>query len=154
MTQYYLAYNARCPTCVQLAGIIHDAIGNKLIPIGLDSDLAKQLLDQAYPNGWAFAPHLISVKADRVRAWTGFQLMIQLGCLLGYRQTRRVLTVARQLRVPIVAPSFMMIALLSMLTAGRVGSRWTSSVMKCDPCANPGCGQCVACVNPCGLYCC
>lgn len=136
MTQLYLAHNAQCPACVQLAGTIQHITGNNVTPVSLDSEQAKDLLTQAYPAGWKFAPYLIIVRAGRVHALAVPEAVLS---VLASRRRRLILG-----------------GMISALVATLLGLRQPSKAVAaplCDPCSVPGCGPCRGGYNPCGLAC-
>lgn len=81
--EHYLVFDAHCPTCSCLAQTIETSVGGKLKGISIHSEQAQELLNQALPKGWSFAPYLISCYENRVRAWTGYQAVIRIGLLMG-----------------------------------------------------------------------
>lgn len=95
----YLVFDSSCSVCNALAATFQEAVGTKLEAISIYGDRARTLLDRAFPGGWAHAPYLILVDENRVRAWTGLRLAVQLGMLIGPRKAWRVFAIARRSKV-------------------------------------------------------
>lgn len=92
----YLVYDSGCSVCAGLADAAREAAGGRLEAISIRGDLATDLLDRAYPDGWAFAPYLVAVDGDRVRAWTGVASALRLARLVGPLAARRIWSAARR----------------------------------------------------------
>jgi hypothetical protein len=84
--QRYLLFDAQCSVCRELAAVIQDQAMGKLQALSLCSPQARDMLAQAFPNGWAQAPYLVTVKGERVQAWKGIGLALRLAWLLGTRK--------------------------------------------------------------------
>lgn len=153
----YLVFNPGCAACSRLAETVQGAAGAKLQTISIQDEQAKTLLDQAYPQGWEFAPYLITVDGGRVHAWTGVGAAVRLGLLMGPRQALRVWSLARRSGVPLPPGSkpprafaasrreFLKVGAALAAALGWVGARGVTSAFACDPsdCGPyPGCGIC------------
>ena len=101
--QHFLVFDSGCSLCSELAQQIQDATGDKLQLVSIHSDTANELLGQAYPNGWKYAPYVVAVDQQQVRAWTGFGAALRLGWLMGPRKAWSVYKLACQagVRVPL-----------------------------------------------------
>lgn len=89
-TTNYLLFNSECSTCARLAECVEEAADGRLRALSLLDEHAHWLLDRAYPAGWGFAPYLVAVDGDRVRAWTGRSGAVRIARLLGPRRARRL----------------------------------------------------------------
>jgi len=99
----YLLFDAGCSICNQLARAIEEAAGGKLEAVSLREQRAMKWLDQVYPAGWEHQPYLVTVEGERVQAYAGTGMALQLGWLLGPRQGWRVWSLAR--RYGVVLPA-------------------------------------------------
>lgn len=88
----YLVYDPGCSVCNNIAATIQEAVGDKLQAVSIRDPWTMSLLDRAFPRGWKFAPYLMTIDQDGVRAWTGVGLAMRLGLLLGPRKAFRVLS--------------------------------------------------------------
>lgn len=88
--QKYLLYDSGCSTCSHLADVVHGAVGDSLKLLSLRTPKAKGLLDEAFPNGWRFAPYVMTVDGGNVRASTGIRATMQLGLWMGPVNAMRV----------------------------------------------------------------
>ena len=93
---HYLVFDSRCPHCSHLAETIESATSGQLEAISIHDAKAIALLDQAYPQGWKFAPYLITVSQDKVDAKTGIGAALRLGWLLGPRKGWQIWSLAQQ----------------------------------------------------------
>lgn len=73
--------------------------------LGLQQAEAKAMLDRAYPNGWEHAPYLVTVSQDRIQAWKGWRLALQLAWLLGPRKAWKVWTLVSGSRPAVASNS-------------------------------------------------
>jgi predicted DCC family thiol-disulfide oxidoreductase YuxK len=96
--QRYLLFDARCSVCRQIAQSIEGAAAGKLEALSLHDTKAKALLDRAFPEGWDFAPYLVTTDQQEIRAWTGVQAALRLGWLMGPIKAIRVWRLARRSR--------------------------------------------------------
>lgn len=144
MSAQYLVYDAECTTCVWIAKGIQQVAGSKLALLDLNSAQARELLDQALPQGWDFAPHVVEVDGNRVRAWTEGGMSVQLARTLGVWRALRAWSKVR--------------AVLGAKGALLLSVRNPATAFACDPCVYAWCGRCQPppgdCRNPCGLPCC
>ncbi len=92
----YLIFNASCSACNSLAITLERAAAGKLNVIDIESEQAKGILSQAFPEGWEYSPYLITVKGDRVSASSGNKMVLQLGTLLGPQKAWKIYNQARQ----------------------------------------------------------
>jgi hypothetical protein len=88
--QKYLLYDSGCSTCSHLADVVHEAVGDSLALLSLRTPEAKGLLDEALPNGWRYAPYVVTVDGGSVRASTGLPATLQLGLWMGPVKAMRV----------------------------------------------------------------
>lgn len=94
MTEWILAFDAGCGKCNEVIDGITDIAGERLTVAGLGEDRIRALRHQALGDHAPFAPTLLAVDTDRVRAWAGPRMSVRLSLLLG---PRRSLAVARAL---------------------------------------------------------
>lgn len=153
----YLIYDSGCSVCTQLAQAVGDAAGGKIRAISIRDDRARELLDRAYPNGWAFAPYLVAVDGDRVRAWTGAASALRLARMVGPLNAWSIWRVARRNGVylpptgigrqssGVSRRGFLKLSAGITGAVAVVGAN-SSSLYACTPCEPlpyPGCGlQC------------
>jgi hypothetical protein len=94
VTEWILAFDAGCGRCNEVIDGIINVAGERLSVAGLGEDRIRALRQQALGEHPPFAPTLLAVDADRVRAWTGPRLTARLSLLLGLK---RSVAVARSL---------------------------------------------------------
>lgn len=92
----YLLYDSGCSSCGHLAETVREAVGDSIDLLGLRTAEAKELLDTALPQGWRFAPYVVTVDEQGVHARTGFLASMQLGLWMGPRRAMRVWKVVTQ----------------------------------------------------------
>lgn len=92
----YLLYDSGCSSCGHLAETVRDAVGDSIDLLSLRTAEAKELLDTALPNGWRFAPYVVTVDEQGVHARTGVLASLQLGLWMGPLKAMRVWKVITQ----------------------------------------------------------
>jgi hypothetical protein len=92
----YLLYDSGCSSCGHLAETVREAVGESIDLLSLRTAEAKELLDTALPNGWRFAPYVVTVDEQGVHARTGVLASMQLGLWMGPRKAMRVWKVITQ----------------------------------------------------------
>lgn len=129
---------------LRTAQAIQQVSDGKLTILSIHNAVARQLLDKALPQGWDFAPYLVEVSGESVRAWTGFAMSVQFVHNLGIR---RGVLAWNQVRMVLGTKDALLLSVRNPATA-----------FACDPCVYNWCGPCrdcqgTACYNTCGLRC-
>ncbi|MFH8349683.1 bacteriocin fulvocin C-related protein [Streptomyces sp. NPDC018045] len=83
MTEWLLAFDAGCGVCGDAAARIGGLAHHRLTMVGLGEEPVRALRRRALGDDPPFAPTLLAVDGDRVRAWTGPALSVRLCRLLG-----------------------------------------------------------------------
>lgn len=84
----YLLFDANCAKCTHIADFVYKISDKGIITLSIHSKEAIALLDQAYPNGWQYAPYLVQVDhQNNIRAKTGARATLQLSKQLGLRKS-------------------------------------------------------------------
>ncbi|MEV5593832.1 bacteriocin fulvocin C-related protein [Streptomyces sp. NPDC052496] len=83
MTEWLLAFDAGCGVCGEAAGRIGGVVDDRLTLVGLGEERVRALRRTALGGEPPFAPTLLAVDGERVRAWTGPALSARLCRLLG-----------------------------------------------------------------------
>jgi uncharacterized membrane protein len=83
MAEWLLAFDAGCKSCSDVIGRIRAQVGDRLAVAALGEPRIRELRCRALGERPPFAPTLIVVDGDRVRAWTGPRLSARLAWLLG-----------------------------------------------------------------------
>jgi hypothetical protein len=83
MAEWLLAFDAGCKACSDVIGRIRAQVGDRLAVAALGEPRIRELRCRALGERPPFAPTLIMVDGDRVRAWTGPRLSARLARLLG-----------------------------------------------------------------------
>lgn len=86
-----LGFDGGCMTCSSLAKRIEEQVGGKLEVLSLRDHRVEQWRRTALGEDAPWAPTLVEVKGLRVRAWTGWQMAVQIGRFLGPVATWRVM---------------------------------------------------------------
>ncbi len=86
-----LGFDAGCMTCSDMAGRVEAAIGDGLEVRDLRDPQITGWIERALGREARWAPTLIEVSGDKIRAWTGPHMAIALGRKLGIRNTWRVM---------------------------------------------------------------
>lgn len=81
MPKWMLAFDAGCGACSDVIDRIGAAVDGRLTVVGLGE--VRELREIALGDDPVFAPTLLRVDGDRVRAWTGPSLSLRLALLLG-----------------------------------------------------------------------
>ncbi|UVS79640.1 bacteriocin fulvocin C-related protein [Actinokineospora sp. UTMC 2448] len=89
--RWILAFDASCGKCRELSDVVRRACEGKLEVLALtDPDVVRWRTEALGPNP-RWAPTLLRVRGERVRAWTGPAMALPLVRWLGVRSTVRVL---------------------------------------------------------------
>lgn len=153
--QKYLLYDSGCSTCSHLADMVHEAVGDTLALLSLRTPEAKSLLDEALPNGWRYAPYVVTVDGDSVRARTGVTATMQLGLWMGPVKAMRVWNEVNARFTP-KRRNFLQAAVastLAVLIMGRTVGKTIATTNGCGSCSHSskcrqhiytgcGCGTC------------
>lgn len=91
MTEWLLAFDTGCRTCNDVIGRVEEQVRERLALAGLAEPRIAELRRRALGDRPRFAPTLIAVDGDRVRAWTGPRLSARLALLLGPARSVAVL---------------------------------------------------------------
>lgn len=91
MTEWLLAFDTGCRTCSDVVGRVKEQVEDRLTLAGLTEPRITELRRRALGEHPRFAPTLIAVDGDRVRAWTGPRLSARLARLLGPARSVAVL---------------------------------------------------------------
>jgi hypothetical protein len=91
MTEWLLAFDPGCRTCGDVIGRVKEQVEERLTLAGLAEPRIAELRRRALGERPRFAPTLIAVDGDRVRAWTGPRLSVRLARLLGPARSVAVL---------------------------------------------------------------
>ncbi|MGI5212013.1 bacteriocin fulvocin C-related protein [Plantactinospora sp. CA-290183] len=83
MSEWLLAFDAGCGSCSDVIDRIGAVVSDRLTVVGLGEERVRTLRRQALGDNPPFAPTLLKVDGDRVRAWTGLGLSMRLARLLG-----------------------------------------------------------------------
>lgn len=90
MVNWILAFDAECSTCSDAAERVRIATGDRLTVAGLEEESIRRTRRLALGENPPWAPTLLAVDGDRVRAWTGARLSVRLAWLLGPARSVRV----------------------------------------------------------------
>ncbi|MGW1427852.1 bacteriocin fulvocin C-related protein [Streptomyces sp. NPDC002431] len=99
MTEWILAFDADCPFCEEVVKQVRASVDDTLTPAGLTEPRVRELRARAMGERAEWAPTLLAVDGDRVRAWTGTALSVRLARLLGPADSLRVVRALRGLDV-------------------------------------------------------
>ena len=86
-----LGFDAGCMTCSGLARSIEEAVGDKLEVRDLRDPAVSRWIERSLGQEAQWAPTLVEVSGDKVRAWTGPRLGLALSRRLGVRDTWRII---------------------------------------------------------------
>lgn len=95
----YLLFNPGCALCTQLAQAVEQEAQGWLSGRSLHDRQMQALLKQARPNA-RWEPTLLEVDGERVQAFTGLRLELQLALGLGPRRCWRILRLIEQATPP------------------------------------------------------
>jgi hypothetical protein len=93
-----LGFDAGCMTCSELAKSIEDAVGERLEVRSLHDPQVHRWREEALGEDALWAPTLIEVRGEEVRAWTGMRMGVRLSRALGPKDTWRVMQVLGEMR--------------------------------------------------------
>jgi predicted DCC family thiol-disulfide oxidoreductase YuxK len=96
--RWILAFDASCGTCRGISRAVAEACDGKLKLMPLAHPDVRQWREQSLGSQAAWAPTLIRIQVDDVRAWTGPAMVVALVRHLGSRSTMRVLGALMQQR--------------------------------------------------------
>ncbi|MCB5907841.1 bacteriocin fulvocin C-related protein [Streptomyces pinistramenti] len=99
MTEWILAFDADCRFCEEVVDRVRVSVDGTLITAGLTEPRIRGLRARALGEGAEWAPTLLAVNGDQVRAWTGTALSLRLARLLGPSDSLRVVRALRDLDV-------------------------------------------------------
>ncbi|WP_328496542.1 bacteriocin fulvocin C-related protein [Streptomyces sp. NBC_00414] len=97
MTDWILAFDADCRFCEEVVARVRGSADGTLTTAGLTEPRIRDLRTRALGEGAVWAPTLLAVDGDRVRAWTGTALSLRLARLLGPSDSLRVVRALRDL---------------------------------------------------------
>ncbi|MET9293410.1 bacteriocin fulvocin C-related protein [Streptomyces sp. NPDC003077] len=97
-TRWILAFDASCETCTTVSSAVARAGGGKLEVLPLADADVRRWREKAMGPRPVWAPTLLRVADDRVHAWTGPRMTLQLARRLGVQATGRVLMALGELR--------------------------------------------------------
>ncbi|MGQ4387981.1 bacteriocin fulvocin C-related protein [Streptomyces sp. SAS_270] len=95
MTEWILAFDADCRFCEEVVDRVRASVDGTLTIAGLTEPRIRGLRTRALGDGAEWAPTLLAVNGDRVRAWTGTALSLRLARLLGPSDSLRVVRALR-----------------------------------------------------------
>jgi hypothetical protein len=90
MTTWVLAFDAGCVACSRMAQRVQAVTGTAVQVRGLSEPAVRQWRERALGPAAPWAPTLLAVAGEQVRAWTGAALSVRLARLLGARRAVRV----------------------------------------------------------------
>lgn len=86
-----LAFDAGCVACGGMAASVEEAADDRLEVISLDDPVVRRWRRQALGDDAPWAPTLIEVKGESVKAWTGLKMGVVLTKKLGLSVTWRIM---------------------------------------------------------------
>ncbi|GAB3874138.1 hypothetical protein GCM10029964_015610 [Kibdelosporangium lantanae] len=89
-TQWILAFDAGCQTCTTITDTVRSVVSEDLTIAGLAEPWVVELRRKSMGDEPRWAPTLLAVNGDDVRAWTGPALSVRLARLLGVAGSVRV----------------------------------------------------------------
>lgn len=95
---WILAFDATCGTCREISAAVDDACDGRLDVRPLADQDVRAWRDRALGADAEWAPTLLRVDGDRVRAWTGAAMSVPLARRLGPVASVRVVTALGRLR--------------------------------------------------------
>jgi hypothetical protein len=125
---------------------IQRQVGSKLELISIHKAEAQELLAQAYPSGWGFAPYVVVVHRGKIVASQGFGAFVRLARLMGLRRTWGLWTKIDRFRsrpVQFIGSAssprrrFLKASVITTAITGLIGTRPTIS-FACIPCESCG----------------
>ncbi|WP_447034624.1 bacteriocin fulvocin C-related protein [Streptomyces sp. DSM 118878] len=97
MSEWILAFDAGCRFCEEVADQVENSVDGTLTTAALTDPRIRALRVRALGEGAEWAPTLLAVDGDQVRAWTGAALSLRLARLLGPADSLRVVRALRGL---------------------------------------------------------
>ncbi len=88
-----LGFDAGCMTCSDLARRLRDQIGEKIEVLSLRDPQVQDWRERALGEDAPWAPTLLEVRGNSVRAWTGWRMGAHMARVLGTTATWRVMQV-------------------------------------------------------------
>jgi hypothetical protein len=98
MSSLILGFDAECSYCQEMAKKIEKRFGDRLETRNLSDPEVEEWRKQVLGEDAPWAPTLIEVDGDRVKAWTGFQMGFALTRRLGLIATWRLMQVLGEFR--------------------------------------------------------
>lgn len=102
---WVLAFDGSCGRCRRISEIVTEASRGRLEVRPLADPEVRRWREQALGSDAPWAPTVVNVQADRVRAWTGPMLGVRLARRLGPTHTVRVLRALGELEAAPVEPA-------------------------------------------------
>jgi hypothetical protein len=99
VTEWILAFDADCRFCEEVVDRVRASVDGTLTTAGLTEPRIRGLRARALGDGAEWAPTLLAVDGDQVKAWTGTALSLRLARLLGPPDSLRVVRALRDLDV-------------------------------------------------------
>lgn len=99
VTEWVLAFDTDCRFCKEVVERVRGSVDETLTTAGLTEPRIRGLRARALGEGAEWAPTLLAVDGDQVRAWTGTALSLRLARLLGPSHSLRVVRALRDLDV-------------------------------------------------------
>ncbi|MFE6667459.1 bacteriocin fulvocin C-related protein [Streptomyces sp. NPDC057697] len=99
VTEWVLAFDADCQFCEEVVNRVRLSVDGTLTTAGLTEPRIRELRERALGVGAEWAPTLLAVDGEQVRAWTGTALSLRLARLLGPSDSLRVVRALRDLDV-------------------------------------------------------
>ncbi|GHJ35284.1 hypothetical protein Sm713_08930 [Streptomyces sp. TS71-3] len=90
VTEWILAFDTDCRFCEEVVNRVRVSVDGTLTTAGLTEPRIRGLRARALREGAEWAPTLLAVDGDQVRAWTGTALSLRLARLLGPSDSLRV----------------------------------------------------------------
>ena len=114
-----LGFDAGCMTCSELAKKIEDRVGEKLEIRSLNEPMMHHWRREAFGENAPWAPTLVEVKGDTVRAWTGVRMGARLSRALGPVATWRVMQALGEANAELHLVDSPAVSAVSGLTRGQ-----------------------------------
>lgn len=102
MRQWTLAFHAGCAKCREAAVGVQAEAPSPLSVRSLTDPDVRELRRKAFGGRAPWAPTLLAVSGDHVRAWTGPMLAVRLAFLLGPKRSLRVI---RNIKHAVIIPN-------------------------------------------------
>lgn len=85
-SEWFLAYDASCDTCVGLASSVDEVADGRLDIVSLYAPTVVAWRAEALGSNTSWTPTLLRVRGSKVEAWTGRGLVVRLTRLIGVRR--------------------------------------------------------------------